>query len=185
MTRRHDPERRDRIVDAALDCIAEDGVAGTSHRRVAARAGVPLGSMTYHFDGMDALLLEAFTRFATTISTAFEERMREAGDQAAALEAVVRLVHDDLQRSAREHVLTYELYTLAARRPEFRSLTEAWMQASRRALERHFSPDVARTLDAYVEGAALHIALDRAPQGPDRTRAALVALSRSGAPAEA
>ena len=39
--RRHDPHRRSRIVDACLDVIAAHGVAGTSHRRVAAAADVP------------------------------------------------------------------------------------------------------------------------------------------------
>ena len=39
-TRRHDPERRSRIIAATLDVIAEQGVDGTSHRRVAAAAGV-------------------------------------------------------------------------------------------------------------------------------------------------
>ncbi|CAM5488856.1 hypothetical protein SGRI78S_04750 [Streptomyces griseus subsp. griseus] len=63
-TGRTDPERRDRIIDAVLDLIVDEGVAGVSHRKVAARAGVPLGSMTYHFSGMDELLHEAFTRFS-------------------------------------------------------------------------------------------------------------------------
>ena len=52
-----DPRRRERILAAALDLIAEEGVAGVSHRKIAARAGVPLGSMTYHFTGIDELLL--------------------------------------------------------------------------------------------------------------------------------
>ena len=60
--RRHDPQRRDRIIDASLEVIAEHGVAGTSHRRVAAAADVPLGSMTYHFEGMDELLDDVLTR---------------------------------------------------------------------------------------------------------------------------
>ncbi len=177
MTRRYDPDRRDRIIDAALDCIAQDGVAGTSHRKVAALTGVPLGSMTYHFAGMDALLIESFTRFATTISQAFEQRMQNAADTEAAIDAVVTLIHDDLQRSRREHVLTYELYTLAARRAEFRTIMEGWMRASRQALQRHFDPETACAIDAYIEGAALHIALDNAPQQPDQTRAALQALT--------
>ncbi|MFD6211517.1 TetR/AcrR family transcriptional regulator, partial [Peribacillus sp. NPDC060253] len=50
------PGRRERILAAVLDLIAEDGVAGVSHRKAAARAGVPLGSMTYHFASMDELL---------------------------------------------------------------------------------------------------------------------------------
>ncbi|WP_226872465.1 TetR/AcrR family transcriptional regulator [Microbispora sitophila] len=180
MTRRYDPERRDRIIDAAIDCIAEDGVAGTSHRKVAARAGVPLGSMTYHFENMDDLLVEAFTRFAASIGDAFERRLAAARDRDAAVEAIVALIHGDLQRSRREHVLTYELYTLAARRAAFRSITHRWMRESRRALERHFAPDTARALDAYVEGAALHIALHPDPQPPALTRAAVARLASGG-----
>ena len=66
--RRYDPGRRDRIINACLDVIAETGVAGTSHRKVAEAADVPLGSMTYHFSGMNELLHEAFSRFAGTAS---------------------------------------------------------------------------------------------------------------------
>ena len=177
MVRRFDPERRDRIIDAAIDCIAEEGVAGTSHRKVALRADVPLGSMTYHFASMDELLIEAFTRFTATIAAAFEQRMDDLPDPDAALDAIVDLIHVDLQRSNREQVLTYELYTLAARHARFRVITDQWMRASRTALGRHFSPDTARILDAYVEGAAMHIALDTDPQDRALTRAALDSLT--------
>ncbi len=43
--------------------IADDGVEGTSLRKIAARAGVPLGSLTYYFDGREDLITEAFLRF--------------------------------------------------------------------------------------------------------------------------
>ena len=90
--RRNDPERRDRIIDACLDVLALHGVAGTSHRKVAAQAGVPLGAMTYYFDGMHELLHEAFTRFGTTISDRFEKRMAAAPDAPAARDAVVEII---------------------------------------------------------------------------------------------
>ena len=182
MARRHDPNRRSRIIDAAIDCIADYGVAGTSHRKVAARASVPLGSMTYHFVSMDELLTEAFTRFAATISETFEQRLAAAEDRTAAIAAVVDLIHAELQRSKREQVLTYELYTLAARKPQFRTITQNWMRASRNALERHFPPDTARAIDAYIEGAALHIALDPNPQSRQLTEAAVTKLAASNAP---
>ncbi len=156
--RRVDPGRRDRIIDACLDLIAAAGVAGTSHRAVAAAADVPLGSMTYHFAGMDDLLREAFTRFATVQSDGLEAAMAVATNRDEARDAVVALVIADGGR--RELVLTHELYTLAARAPAFRDLTDAWMARSRRALERHFDPVTTRMLDALVEGLAIHRALD-------------------------
>lgn len=162
--RRFDPERRDRIVDACLDVIAQVGVAGTSHRRVAAAADVPLGSMTYHFSGMDQLLDEAFTRFARQVSDRFERRMAGVRDLDEARRAIVDIVTLDTLRDQRELVLTQELYTLAAREPRFRAITNAWMARSRAALERHLDPTTARMVDALIEGLTLHRALDTEPQ---------------------
>lgn len=179
MVRRFDPERRERIIAAAIESIAEEGVAGTSHRRVADRADVPLGSMTYHFTGIDELLTEAFTRVAATISEVFAARLEQASSRENAVEAVVDLIHGDLQRDRREQALTYELYTLAARRSEFRTITQNWMRASRAALEHHFSAPTARAIDAYIEGAALHIALDPEPQTREFTKSVVAALAAS------
>ena len=86
--RRYDPQRRDRIIDACLDVVAEVGVAGASHRKIAEAADVPLGSMTYHFSGMQELLHEAFSRFATSMSDRFAARMAQADDLASAQEGV-------------------------------------------------------------------------------------------------
>ena len=90
--RRHDPGRRDRIIDACLEVIAQNGVAGTSHRKVAEAADVPLGSMTYHFAGMDDLLHEAFSRFAISASEAFAERLAAAHDQDTAKQAITEAI---------------------------------------------------------------------------------------------
>jgi TetR/AcrR family transcriptional regulator, regulator of biofilm formation and stress response len=165
-TRRFDPDRRDRIIEATLDLIAAEGVAGTSHRKVAALADVPLGSMTYHFAGMDELLHEAFTRFATRISDRFERRMTEASSIESVKEAVVEMIMEDTYGDRDALVLTLELYTLAARQAKFRHLTHDWMMRSRRALERHFDPDMARQLDALVEGLSIHRAFE--PREDDR-----------------
>lgn len=147
--------------------IARAGVAGTSHRKVAAEAGVPLGAMTYYFGNMDELLREAFTRFAETISDRFERRMAFASDAIAARDAVVAIILEDVFGDDRELVLSHELYTLAARQPAYRSITTAWMERSRAALERHFDPATARMLDALIEGLTIHRALD-SHQGDSR-----------------
>ncbi len=164
--RRPDPGRRDRIIGACLDVIAEVGVDGTSHRKVAAAAGVPLGSMTYHFTGMDELLHEAFTRFGSSISDEFAAHMAAVAGRDEAVEAVVAIITRTVFASPRDLVLTHELYTLAARKPEFRALTSAWMARSRAALERHFDPVTARMLDALIEGLTIHRALDTEPCDP-------------------
>ncbi|GAA1723789.1 TetR family transcriptional regulator [Isoptericola hypogeus] len=171
--RRTDPERRDRIIDACLDVIVTAGVSGTSHRRVARAADVPLGSMTYHFTGMDELLREAFARYARTVGDRFEQRLTAARDAHEAKQAVVAIITSDVATTTRDVVLTHELYTLAAREPAFRDITNAWMARSRRELERHFDPTTARLVDALIEGLTIHRALDT-PQEAPRHDVALV-----------
>lgn len=182
-----DPQRRERIIAATLDLIADEGLAGVSHRKIAARAGVPLGSMTYHFDGIDDLLRESFRHFSDSIVALFDAYLAGPADRDQARAAVTDLIHalSDAEGSGRDLVLTQELYTLAARRPAYRELTEEWMARSRSHLEKHFDPATARQLDALIEGLALHRALS--PEPHDRaltleavTRITTTAQGRGG-----
>ena len=164
-SRRYDPDRRDHIIDACIEVIATVGVVGTSLRRVAAAAEVPLGSMTYHFTGREELLREALTRFAGIVATRFEKRMGdvEAGDTVRGVQEVIDLIRSDVFVDNKELVLSHELYTLAARDPAYRQVTKAWMARSRAALERVFDPLTARLIDALIEGMTIHRALDTEP----------------------
>ncbi|MFB9627993.1 TetR/AcrR family transcriptional regulator [Nonomuraea helvata] len=171
--RRHDPGRRDRLIDAALTVIAERGVAATTHREIARVADVPLGSMTYHFTSLEEVLAEAFTRHADSVARAFDERLTAARNREEATEAVIALVADDLLGSQHDLVLSVELYVAAARNPALRGVTQAWMARSRQALERHFDATTARELDALIEGLVLHSALSTDPMTPEQIRHAI------------
>lgn len=176
--RRFDPDRRARIIQATLDVIAEHGVAGTTHRRVAAAADVPLGSMTYHFDSLDALLTEAFTGLADTVSARFADRLAAAATFDEACEAVVDLVVSDAWASPRTMLLSYELYAFAARNPPLRRVMQDWMAKSRAALERHFAPETAKALDAMIEGLTIHRSVDPQPADRAQVRAIVERLAR-------
>ena len=171
--RRHDPGRRDRLVDTTLAVIAERGVSAASHRAIAAAADVPLGSLTYHFSSLDELLAAAFTRHVDVVAERFDERMRTAGDREAVLEVLVEYLTADLLGRSTDLVLAVELYVAAARNPALRAVTQDWMSRSRRSLERHFDPVTARELDALVEGLVLHSALSTDPMDRGQIRAAL------------
>lgn len=171
--RRHDPERRDRLIDAALTVVAERGVAGTSHREIARAADVPLGSMTYHFASLDEVLVEAFTRHAEAVAAIFDQRLAAANDRDQAIEAVITLVSEDVFGSSRDLVLSVELYAAAARNPALRTVTQAWMERSRRALERHFDEGTAREIDALIEGLTLHNSLSTHPMSAEQIRHAI------------
>ncbi len=167
MTRQNDPSRRQRIVDAALAVIAEVGVAATTHRRIASAAGVPLGSVTYYFTSLDALLTQAFVQLAAQSSRAFSARLDAATDRASAREAVIDIIAESIWAEPRTLLLSYELYAFAARNPPVGAVMQQWMGSSRTALGRFFDPLTARALDALVEGIGIHNSIDCAPL--DRT----------------
>ena len=53
-------QTRQRILDAVLEIVVEDGMRAVRHRAVAERAGVSLGSTTYHFSSIEELITSAF-----------------------------------------------------------------------------------------------------------------------------
>jgi TetR/AcrR family transcriptional regulator, regulator of biofilm formation and stress response len=163
--RRFDPDRRSRIIDATLDIIAEWGVAGTTHRRVAEAADVPLGSMTYHFDSLEQLLTEAFMRLSETVSDQFVALLSAAETPEQARDAVVEIVLGTHWATPRNLLLSYELYAYAGRNPALQSVMRSWMAQSRQALERHFDPLTSRALDALIEGMTIHNSVDPLPGG--------------------
>lgn len=158
--RRYDPDRKSRIVDATLAVIAEHGVAGTTHRRIAAAADVPLGSLTYHFTGLDDLLEQAFTRHAERMSPFYEANFDAVHTRDELIDAITGLIHeltDDQEKH--DWAISYELYLAALRTPALRQVTESWMRRSRAVLERFVDPLTARGVDAVIEGLVMHMML--------------------------
>jgi DNA-binding transcriptional regulator YbjK len=154
--RRYDPHRADRIIDAALDVIAEHGVAGATHRRIADAADVPLGSMTYHFTGLGDLRAQAFGRHAERMAGRYEAHFAGVRSRDDVAEAVTDLVHGDAGADDRDRAIAYELYLAALRDPALRAVTEAWLRRSRSVLERFVGATTARGVDALVEGLVMH-----------------------------
>ena len=165
--RRYDPDRKTRIVDATVDVIAEHGVAGTTHRRIASAADVPLGSLTYHFTGLDDLLAQAFRRHAERMSVAYQAHFDAVRDHDDLIDAVTDLIASDADAGDRDWAVAYELYLAALRDPALRDVTESWMRTSRAVLERFVDPTTARGVDALIEGMIMHKTL--ATTGLDRS----------------
>ncbi|MET8536924.1 TetR family transcriptional regulator [Streptomyces sp. NPDC005065] len=171
-TRRNDPGRKTHILDATLDVIADHGVAGTTHRHIAARAGVPLGSITYHFASLTDLQTQAFARHVELQSAVFENLFENVKTHEQFVDVLVDLVHGGPARH-RSAVLGFELHLAALRNPGLRALTQAWTEDSRTVLARFAGPDSAGRLDALLEGMIMHALLTTAPESPESTREAI------------
>ncbi|MET8846984.1 TetR family transcriptional regulator [Amycolatopsis sp. NPDC004625] len=170
--RRHDPGRRTRILDAALDVLVEHGLAGMTHRQVAARADVPLGSVTYHFAGLAELRAQAFARFVELQDAAFESLFDGIGTRDEFVAVLVDLVHASPARR-RSAVLGFELHLAALRNPELRVLAEAWTRSSQAVLARFVGAEAAVDLDELLEGMIMHALLAAGPRSREAVRATI------------
>lgn len=173
MSRRTDPDRRDRIVDTLLDVIAVHGTAGATYRTVAEAADVPLGSMTYHFPSRDEMLLAAFERLADTMHARFDRVLAELPDDCDPREGVVQIVVAEGAEHRRDMVLQTELFALAVRDERYRELVQRWMHRSRTSLARYFPAELTPMIDALQEGLVLHSFISTEPFDVERVRAAV------------
>ncbi|MFD9331667.1 TetR family transcriptional regulator [Streptomyces sp. NBC_00828] len=159
MARRYDPERRQRIIDAAIRVVGAKGIAGLSHRSVAAEADVPLGSTTYHFKTLDELMVAALRQanegFAKVVAArgAFEDPRADLAGELAAL------IGEWLAGERTGVELEYELYLAALRRPALRPVAAEWVQGLAEPLARRTDPLTARALVALVDGICLQVLL--------------------------
>jgi AcrR family transcriptional regulator len=56
------------LIDAAIDCLTEEGYGALTTRRIAERAGVAQSTLMHHFETREALLVEAITRLAARLA---------------------------------------------------------------------------------------------------------------------
>ncbi|MER7760896.1 TetR family transcriptional regulator [Streptomyces sp. NPDC097619] len=181
--RRHDPDRRDRIIDAALRVVRERGIAGLTHRTAAAAADVPLGSTTYHFATLDDLLVAALRRADESHAARAVFSARTTGppppdeDLAAGL---ARLLGEWLSGDRAGVELEYELYLAALRRPALRPVAAEWYGAVTAALAERTDPRTARALVAAMDGICLRVLLTGAPYEEEDARQALARLLPRG-----
>ena len=128
--RRRGARRRAALLEATVAVIARDGVAGVTHRAVAAEAGVGKSAVTHQFSGLDDLLVAALRADTEELVAALPDG---APDVAALAGELVRFAAAHHARV----LVGYELYLLAARRPALRPAVEHWLTELGTLVGRH------------------------------------------------
>jgi AcrR family transcriptional regulator len=82
-------ETRRRILDAAVDLLAERGYAGLRTGDVAAAAGVSKGAQTHHFPSKDELVVAVVEHVFVRASEQARKRARKATDPDEAIRALI------------------------------------------------------------------------------------------------
>lgn len=147
---------RDRILQAALRLIGEQGIGAVTNRAVARAAGVSLGSLTYHFPSQEDLLREALRTFVDseiTRITAYVTALAEPGiEPVEAADEVEKAVVEFAYGP--EQIANLELHLHAARDPALRETSirsvEAYDRLATAVLTALGIPDAERHAPAIV-----------------------------------
>jgi len=161
--RRRDPHRRERIVAAAVAVIGEVGLAGLTHRAVAARADVPLGSTTYYFADLDELLDAAVRTVAAENVRRLRDWARSLPDDADMSGELARFAVRLATKHRETTVLAYELYGAALRRPALRPASTAWDTMLTEVFESRFDTTTAKALTSLFDGLLYQVLVSPRP----------------------
>ncbi|MEU6772944.1 TetR family transcriptional regulator [Streptomyces sp. NPDC046759] len=176
MPRRYDPDRRGRIIDAAIRVVGRDGIAGLSHRSVAAEADVPLGSTTYHFATLEELMVAALRQVNENFGRVLAECLPEHGEGGDLAAELARALGQWLGGDRTGVELEYELYLAALRRRALRPVAAEWTEAAAALLAHRTDPVTARALLALMDGICLQVLLTGGSYDEEYARAALARL---------
>lgn len=155
----NDDHRKERIVTAAIAILKEEGIERCTARNIAQHAGIPLGSVSYHFASKREILLAALRAIA---------RMRQHDIEQWAATAQINNLEHSLAKLILEHsvgegraltVVTYELYVMGMRDPEFREISQEMFTTLERTLTAVCGSDRARRLAPRVDGVQMDILL--------------------------
>lgn len=163
---RTDEGRSQRIVEAALVVVGRRGVAGLTHRAVAAEADVPLGSTTYHFATLDDILDAAFDHAVAADTGRLTEWANVLPADVDLAEALTDLVVEQAAEEAETIYVNYELFLAAAHRPHLRQRADQWSAVLTSLLARRVPVASAEAISALYDGLLLRVLVTRSV--PDR-----------------
>ena len=131
MTRRVEPvqqrsrSRRELLLRAAAELLADGGPRAVTHRAVAARAGVPQASTTYYFESIQQLTDEALRLHLSERTAELEAMISSATSKGGSTEDIARVLAEMLiARSHEIAIAQFEVYLQAGRNPELRDHVE-------------------------------------------------------------
>lgn len=158
------------MLDAALWLIGEQGLHAVTMRDVAGRAGVSLGSASYHFPDREALMVAALKAFATEEIERCDAVIAAWQDRELPAETILAAMIAEVERTFTRPgvaVAQLELYVAASRNPTLAETARDCIAAYERLVARALvatgaghaeSRRRAGRIVALADGYALHAA---------------------------
>jgi AcrR family transcriptional regulator len=163
-------DRRRSILAAGVACLADEGWAGLTHRRVAARAESTLGLVRYHFGDLEGLRREIAREVSGGLAIPLRESLSGASDRADWIDRLLALVAG-LDATRDEIALLLQVMVGSLTYPEVAEVVRGDLDSMRDALRDSLvalpdsvpvdrAAEVAAFVLSVVDGLLLGAALD-------------------------
>lgn len=139
--------------------VAEFGIGGLTHRKVAAAADVPLGSTTYHFATLDELVAAALAKAAENSVAQLRTWEASLEPEVSLASALADFVADSIGYRRADTMAEYNLYVVALHRPQLRQAAVEWDDALAEVLAARTDPPTARMLAVLLCGLLMQAVL--------------------------
>jgi len=170
-----EPVRRDQILNAAFEVIADRSLEATRMRDIASAAGVSHPSLHYYFDTKDQLIVALLDRLLEQFLSGYEERLADAGDPLAKLRVLLEQQKGLIEHRKDQLEVYYDFWVQATKRPitrrKIREMYSSWRGTINRILDDGVRqgqfradrvPQAEFLLVALFQGAALQSIVDPA-----------------------
>ena len=160
---RRDPvARRAAILTAAAELITEVGVDAITHRMVAARAQVPLGSTTQYFSSLDELRIAALQYLVSHVDEQLSAAQQVFAESGASPQALAEFIHrtlsDAMALQADRAVVTAALHD-----PRLREIAAGWERRIIDFLAADYGQERATAASVFINGILVHAQIHEEP----------------------
>jgi len=166
--------KEQQILQAALDTICEEKIAGTRLREIARRAGISQGHLHYYFSSKDELLLESLELLLQEFVEARSQSLENSeAEPALKLRLFLEQKKEIILERAEIDIATMDFWIHSTQDPEWQNRFRNWYRAWRHDIETvvhqgvrsgvfsaahaHMIPSL---LVSLMEGAALQYHID-------------------------
>jgi AcrR family transcriptional regulator len=165
-------QRREQILDAAIEVVARKGYEATTLRDVADAAGTSTGTVNYYFANKDDVLASALTEVAERFRRRVDEALQGVDDPAEQLRRVAAACNPDSEAAVANQIVWAEFWVRAARserlRDQHERLYDEWRARIAKIVREGVAAGSFRDVDAagwacefaaLLDGLALHVIL--------------------------
>jgi AcrR family transcriptional regulator len=122
MTKRRDNDKAKAILDAAFECVYEDGIANLSMRSIAGKLGIHKSLIHYYFKDKESLIVELLRTVFGEVSTEWSKLATSPLPAEEKIKSIPDFIKGSIKKRRKVFVVFIECWSLGIRNQSMRKV---------------------------------------------------------------